>query len=677
MGGSPNYLPSTGSPGVIVKSSVTNGMAGTLLQSSSISMLGGAYLILENGPSSESVPDRLSDTASITMRRGSMILDAATEGTSETIGPVSVAGYSTLTAQPGGGRSGQPGILTLASLSRLDHGVLLVSGKHLGDTSVSYHGGIVVTAGGPALVGGGGPAGSTTISIVPWAIASYSLNLDDTPVNSFATYDPLGGFRALNPLEFAGALGTNPNENVLIAASTTNNAATMVNSLVFGDDQGITIDGTGSIAITSGAFLFKGSADSAVNNSLIFGATEGIVTSGSDFDLLTLNGNLIGTGGLTTGGGTIALAGNNSGLVGQLTVNNLLELTSPSNLPGTGAISVYSFFSSSSSAGISVTGNVNVTRDLTLASGKVNLAGHTDTSAATFSGVISGPASLDLNQDTALGTVELSGTNTYSGSTTVEHGTLVIHSDSSLGNGGALSINATLRLAGDWTTSRLVYLPSSLSTIDTGGHSAVLNNLVSGAGNLTKQGEGTLTLNQPFIHTGDSSPFIKSEVDAGTLVINNLHAGSMYVNAGTLGGGGTIAGFALVGDGANPGATLAPAAGGNQPKTLTFGEPITFNSDSTYTCFIKARGSQIKSDKVVSNHVTINGGTFALTGQIQGALTAGTVFTAINNTGSQKFDGRGTFTNLPEGGIVSLNGTNFQASYKGGTGNDLTLTVVP
>jgi hypothetical protein len=38
---------------------------------------------------------------------------------------------------------------------------------------------------------------------------------------------------------------------------------------------------------------------------------------------------------------------------------------------------------------------------------------------------------------------------------------------------------------------------------------------------------------------------------------------------------------------------------------------------------------------------------------------------------------RGTFTNLPDRGIVTINGNNFQASYSGDDGNDLTLTVVP
>jgi len=56
-------------------------------------------------------------------------------------------------------------------------------------------------------------------------------------------------------------------------------------------------------------------------------------------------------------------------------------------------------------------------------------------------------------------------------------------------------------------------------------------------------------------------------------------------------------------------------------------------------------------------------------------LTLGQVFTALNNTAATAI--AGTFHNLPEGKILIVNGSNLQASYTGGDGNDLTLTVVP
>ena len=56
-------------------------------------------------------------------------------------------------------------------------------------------------------------------------------------------------------------------------------------------------------------------------------------------------------------------------------------------------------------------------------------------------------------------------------------------------------------------------------------------------------------------------------------------------------------------------------------------------------------------------------------------LTIGQVFTVINNTAATPISG--TFHNLRDGQIIAVNGSNLQASYTGGDGNDLTLTVVP
>jgi fibronectin-binding autotransporter adhesin len=46
----------------------------------------------------------------------------------------------------------------------------------------------------------------------------------------------------------------------------------------------------------------------------------------------------------------------------------------------------------------------------------------------------------------------------------------------------------------------------------------------------------------------------------------------------------------------------------------------------------------------------------------------------IKNTAATPISG--TFSNLPDGAIVDVNGNNLKASYSGGDGNDLTLTVV-
>ena len=68
------------------------------------------------------------------------------------------------------------------------------------------------------------------------------------------------------------------------------------------------------------------------------------------------------------------------------------------------------------------------------------------------------------------------------------------------------------------------------------------------------------------------------------------------------------------------------------------------------------------------------GATLNIVGIILGRLPLGTTFTVINNTAATPI--AGTFANLHDGSIVTVFGNHLQASYEGGDGNDLTLTVV-
>src|SRR2546430_17301763 len=103
---------------------------------------------------------------------------------------------------------------------------------------------------------------------------------------------------------------------------------------------------------------------------------------------------------------------------------------------------------------------------------------------------------------------------------------------------------------------------------------------------------------------------------------------------------------------------------------------VSFNAYATYTYTFRIKRNRDRADKVIANGVTINSGAMiALSGQTQGALRQGLVLTVISNTSANPISG--TFSNLPDCGIVTINGNNLQASYSGGDGNGLTLTVVP
>ena len=121
-------------------------------------------------------------------------------------------------------------------------------------------------------------------------------------------------------------------------------------------------------------------------------------------------------------------------------------------------------------------------------------------------------------------------------------------------------------------------------------------------------------------------------------------------------------------------AFLAPSKEAKKPVTLTIQSALTLNDDSTY--LYKLDTKRAKGDEVIANGVVIDGGAkFSLRPSGNNALTTGQVFTVISNTSASPISG--AFHNLREGAIVNANGNNLQASYSGGDGNDLTLTVVP
>jgi autotransporter-associated beta strand protein len=190
-------------------------------------------------------------------------------------------------------------------------------------------------------------------------------------------------------------------------------------------------------------------------------------------------------------------------------------------------------------------------------------------------------------------------------------------------------------------------------------------------GSLLKTGPESLTLSGVNTYEGGTT------VEGGSLLVANTKGsatgtGPLQVNAGTFGGRSNIAGAVTIGSGSDPGAFLAPGIKG--PGILAIHNSLTFKADGTYNCDLSL--TQSKADEVIAKGVTIESGAqFALQAKGNGTLPPGTVFTLIDNKSRQHISG--TFANLPDGTVLSVGGNQLQASYQGGDGNDLTLTVVP
>jgi hypothetical protein len=151
-------------------------------------------------------------------------------------------------------------------------------------------------------------------------------------------------------------------------------------------------------------------------------------------------------------------------------------------------------------------------------------------------------------------------------------------------------------------------------------------------------------------------------------------SGAVQVTRGALSGNGSIGGDVTIGGGSGS-AALAPGAPGQKWATLTIQSPLTFQTRGTYSYNLRANRDNSRADKVIANGVTItDGATLTVDGHIDGRLRDRTNFTVISNTAKTPI--AGTFAKLSELDIIRIQDTNLQVSYKGGDGNDLTLTVV-
>ncbi|CAN5340638.1 hypothetical protein BH09VER1_BH09VER1_27440 [soil metagenome] len=194
----------------------------------------------------------------------------------------------------------------------------------------------------------------------------------------------------------------------------------------------------------------------------------------------------------------------------------------------------------------------------------------------------------------------------------------------------------------------------------------------SGTVLVTKSDVGTWTLSGTSTYTGATT------VTAGTLVVGVSGTGAITgsavtVNAGTLAGTGRITNAVTVGDGTGS-ADAIIAAGNGGIGTISTGT-LSMLSDAQFK--FELNSSTVQADQLnVTGAVTINSSAvFSFTDLGSGTLALNTVFTLIANDFSDAISG--AFSNLAQGSTFTSGNNTYQASYIGGTGNDLTLTVVP
>ena len=431
---------------------------------STISINSGGTLTLDN--STTSLLNRISDSAALTMRGGNFnFIGNPSSQSSETAGALTLSeGHNVVTITPG---AGGPTIMTFASLSRTAGATVLFRGTSLGSSPGPNVSTLMFTSA-PAVLGGGGAAGTTTASVIKGAFGDSSLSGtgSDMVVHNLGNTN---GLRLLNGAGFSGeyAFTLATNANVKLVADTVASTAS-INSLIL---DGFSITNPGSaqtITLSSGSLAGNILMNSATS---VAGANTTLGITNNHLDILTTASSTISAVIGTAVAGSVAISGPGSATVssanlytGTTFINGATLFAGASNILSSGGVTVV--------AGTYDLGNFNDTvgavtlQNGTITSGSGILSGTSySLREGTISAILAGGAATVTRIATSAAAdsvVILTRDNTYTGTTTITSGILKLGASGGATNtplgttgggtliasGGALDLNGfTLGIA--------------------------------------------------------------------------------------------------------------------------------------------------------------------------------------------------------------------------------------
>ncbi|EHO5929084.1 autotransporter-associated beta strand repeat-containing protein [Salmonella enterica] len=422
-----------------------------------------------------------------------------------------------------------------------------------------------------------------------------------------------------NAISGSGQVVKSGDETLTLSGSNTYTGGTLISG---GTLVASNVEALGSGDVTNDAVLELNTGGDFTNN--ISGSGQ-VVKSGDE--TLTLSGANSYTGGTTISGGTL-IASNVEALgTGDVTDNAVLELNTGGDfdnaISGSGQVEKSGDDVLTLSGANSYSGGTLIS-DGTLVATNVEALGSGDVTnnavlelntGGTFDNAISGSGQVVKSGDE---TLTLSGSNTYTGGTTINDGTLIATSVDALGSGDVTD-NAVLEL-------------------NTGGD---FDNAISGSGQVVKSGDETLTL------SGTNSYTDGTLISDGTLVASNVEA---------LGSGDVTNDAVLE---LNTGGDFDNAISGSGNVVKSGADTLTLSGSNTYT-----GGTLISSGTLVATGVEALGSGDVTDNATLELSTGGDFDNAISGSGQVVKSGDKTLT---------LSGSN---TYTGGTTiNDGTLVA--
>ena len=293
----------------------------------------------------------------------------------------------------------------------------------------------------------------------------------------------------------------------------------------------ITNPGTGYTSAPTVALVGGGAGTAATIGTVSLAVNAGGGLTKIGLGTLTLSASSTFTGDTIVNSGTLAishsLALQNSAFNTSGAGNLALSITNPTfgGLKGSTALATAINSGYGSASSLTINSGIGVTN--------------------TYSGKIANGASGMTLTKNGAGTQILSGSNSYTGTTTVNSGNLSISGVGTLGatsaaltiNGGILDLGATSQTVAAVTIAGGVIQSGTLTGSSFAGQSGTVSAVLAAAGNFTKSTAGTLTL------TGANTFAGSTTVTGGKLIVsNNLTtsslaigtSGALYLTSGTL-----------------------------------------------------------------------------------------------------------------------------------------------
>ncbi|HEY2344224.1 MAG TPA: autotransporter-associated beta strand repeat-containing protein [Chthoniobacteraceae bacterium] len=380
---------------------------------------------------------------------------------------------------------------------------------------------------------------------------------------------------------------------------------------------------TGQYTLSGGILMLGGSlptidteANADITASLDGGSTTLFKTGNGT---LTLDGATTNLPSVKVVLGTLATTVGGAGSFGNSATS--INVSFGGAIQTTGAITVANPFTFNGGSGnAAIIGGATLSGPITLFSGDTSF---NTLSAATLSGNVTGAGNLTKTGSQKL---ILTGTNSYTGTTTISNGTLQV------GNGGTTGSLGTGPVVDD--------LALSFDRSD----SFTVANAISGPGTLVKSGAGKLILTGASNYTGNTT------VSSGTLEIDGPITGAsnsqiIVATGATLAGNGSYLGATSGAVTLLTGAKLSPGAAGTI-GTLSMNSLSWTSDNATASMFFDLSNTDSTSDMV------------SMTGSFSRAATSGSYIFDFDDSGLAG----DTYTLLKFGSTSSTSATNLMAT---------------